>query len=411
MYARPRVRTVEQTKTDVRSAEVTTARTTTTVTTARTTTRVTTARTVEATAPKLRVRTRKLSAGISERTGVTVRTVRLGPDVRRVVISESRGVQIGDRNRQLNHFRYRVERPRVSVDRLFKGHPGRLRAFARLVENPYSVMANSAFRRRLSAREAELSSRVRFAETSGPGIRRISAPVDAQGALVVERSRGVQTGERNTQHNRFSYRAVNPELSLEQMLRGHPGLTRALALAARHPANEAAQRSFARHIAGAYGRPSEQTSRLVGAGRAGSGLAVDRGAGVQYGTRNTRKDIVSVDFGRAVVTGWRSVRDIESAASARAASSRRRRADDRFSSRTDSSRPAPLLASRDPRTTRSDPRTTRSDPRTSRREPRISGREWPERDRRDISRSSRDTSRDTTARPGQRDNRGGGFGR
>ena len=389
MYARPRVRMVEQTKTDVRSAEVTTARTTT---------RVTTARTVEATVPKLRVRTRKLSAGIAERTSVTVRTVRLGPDVRRVVISESRGVQIGDRNRQLNHFKYRVERPRVSVDRLFKGHPGRLRAFARLVENPYSVMANSAFRRHLSAREAELSSRVRFAETSGPGIRRISAPVDAQGALVVERSRGVQTGDRNTQHNRFSYRAVNPELSLEQMLRGHPGLTRALALAARHPANQAAQRSFARHLSGAYGRPSQQTSRLVGAGWADSGLAVDRGAGVQYGTRNTRKDIVSVGIGRAVVTGWRSVRDIEPTSPVRTAAPRQRRADDGFSSRTSSGWAPPSLASPGSRTSTSDSR--------------ISRREWPERGRRDTSRDSgRDTSRDTSAGLGRRDNRGGGFGR
>jgi hypothetical protein len=354
-------------------------------------------RTAESTVPKLpklRVRTRKVSAGIAERTGVTVRTVRLGPDVRRVVISKSRGVQIGDRNKQLNHFRYRVERPRVSVDRLFEGHPERLRAFARLVENPYSVMANNAFRRHLSARQARLSSRVRFAETPGPGIRRISAPVDARGALVVGRSRGVQMGDRNTQHNRFSYRAVNPELSLEQMLRGHPDLARALAMTARHPANEAAQRSFARHLAGAYGRPSEQTSRLVGAGRADSGLAVDRGAGVQYGTRNTRKDIVSVDIGRAVVTGWRSVRDIEPATPARAASPRQRRPDDGVSSRTASGRPAPSPASRGSRTSRSDSR--------------ISGREWPERGRRDTSRDSgRDTSRDTSAGLGRRDDRGG----
>jgi hypothetical protein len=246
-----------------------------------------------------------LSAGSAGRTGITVHRVRLGPKVLKIRVARSQGVQIGDRNRQLNHYRYRFERPRVSLDGLFKGHPARLRSFARLVKNPHSRAANSAFRRQLSAGPSR-PSRVRFADPARAGTVRIRARVDEHGALVVDRSRGVQVGDRGTMRNTFNYKMAGREISVERMLRDRPGLTRDMAMAARHPDNRAVQRSFTRQISREYTRGHEPSLRVLSRDWPGSGLSVERAAGVQLGTGNIRTDRVSVKVGQVVLRGWDS---------------------------------------------------------------------------------------------------------
>src|SRR5216683_1471980 len=161
----------------------------------------------------IKARRVELTVGSASGEGVAVQRIKLGPDVRQVLISRSRALQIGHNNRQLNHFQYEFTQPRVSVDHMLRGHPGRQRAFARLVDNPHSMFANWLFRQHLSG-AARPRGCVRFADTSGPQTVRVAARLDERGAIVVDRSQGVQLGNWNTQRNRFSYRVVKQELAV-----------------------------------------------------------------------------------------------------------------------------------------------------------------------------------------------------
>jgi hypothetical protein len=259
---------------------------------------------------KRRTRTKRrqaeLTAGWARRTGVTVQRIKLGSRTRQVVMSRSRGVQIGEHNRQLNQFRYRIVQPRVSLQRLLDGHPARQQALARLAANPNSSFANYLFRRRLPTEPSLSRGRVRFAETAGPQAVRVAARIDDRGAIVVDRSKGVQVGNWNTQRNRFSYR-VQQDLSLAAILRSRPDLARSLATAIRHPA---AQRSFTRRLTGAYGASGRLPNNLATQYRGAAGLTVTHASGVQLGS-GTRVDRVAVDIqGGMVLTGWGSARQV-----------------------------------------------------------------------------------------------------
>jgi RIP homotypic interaction motif len=251
-----------------------------------------------------------LSAGSVEGRGVTVHQVRLGSKVQEVRVSRAAGVQVGDHNRQLNHYRFKLERPRMSLDNLLEGHPARLRSFERLVANPHSWMANYAFRRHLSAGPAQPGSRVLFAGASRAPTVRISARVDEFGATVVENSRGVQAADHSTQRNDFNYKLAGRELSLEKILHDRPDLARSLAMTVRHPGNPAVQRSFTHQISNAYTNGSAPSLRILSQDWRSSGLSVEQSAGVQLGADNIRKDSISVDIHRLALTGWDSAEQI-----------------------------------------------------------------------------------------------------
>jgi hypothetical protein len=161
--------------------------------------------------------------------GVTVRRVTLGPRVRSVVISNSYGGQIGHHNRQLNDFRYRMVQPRVSVAAMLAANPALQRALARLVANPDSAIANFAFRQRLSAPVGPTGG-VRFTGMPSPSGARVSVHLDDRGEVVVDRARGLQIGNWNTQRNQFAYQVSRPELGLGSVLRDRPDLARLLAM-------------------------------------------------------------------------------------------------------------------------------------------------------------------------------------
>jgi hypothetical protein len=253
--------------------------------------------------PRIKARFIELKVGSATGEGITVQRIKLGPNVRHIVIHRSRGVQIGDHSRQLNHFRYELVRPRVAVDDVFRGHPGRQRAFARLVDNPHSIIANWVFRQYLSG-SARPRGCVRFTSTSGPRMVRVAARLDERGRIVVARSSGVQVGDRSIQHNRFSYRVVRQKFALELTLRDRPQLARSLAVAARYPGNAAAQRSFTGQLASAYMQPNRSLPGSSAQFRRATGLIVGRGAGVQLGSGDTRVDRVAVNVRGMVLTGW-----------------------------------------------------------------------------------------------------------
>jgi hypothetical protein len=244
-----------------------------------------------------------IAAASVEGSSVTVHQVRLGPETREITVSRSAGVQVGDHIRQLNHYRFKLDRPKVSLDQLLKGHPARLRSLARLAANPRSWVANFAFRQHLSARP-QLSSRVLFAGPPGGRSVRIRARVDEHGATVVENSRGVQVMDHGVQRNDFKYELADQEISLERMLRDRPDLVRGLAMTVRHPGNPAVQRSFTRQVSGAYTHGSAPSLRMLNQDWRGRSLAIENRAAVQVGTNTSRTDRVSVDIRRAVLTGW-----------------------------------------------------------------------------------------------------------
>jgi hypothetical protein len=220
-----------------------------------------------------------------------------------VVIKDSRGVQAGDHSRQLNNFKCRIDKPRVSLDDVLKGDAARLRAFQNLVEHPDSIIANSAFRRRMSEKTAP-PGRVRFISTSAPRTVRVAARVDERGQVVVTGSRGVQAGSGVTQRNTFKYQAVRPDLSLEPLLRRDPQLARSLALTARYPDNGAVQRSFTGRLAQACAAPIRSSSGSSARLARTIGIEVNRADAVQFGHHNIRKDRIDVRIRNVVLTGW-----------------------------------------------------------------------------------------------------------
>jgi hypothetical protein len=251
--------------------------------------------------------------------GVTVRRVKLGPRVRSVVISNSYGGQIGRHNRQLNDFRYRIVQPRVSVAAMLAANPALQRALARLVANPDSAIANYAFRQRLSAPVGPTGG-VRFTGMPSPSGARVSVHLDDRGEVVVDRARGLQIGNWNTQRNQFAYQVSRPELGLGSVLRDRPDLARLLAMAVKYPGNGAVRRSFTSQLADSYGRSSSLVRHLRGGHRSGV-LGVRDVAGFQLGSAASRVDKASLHVDRLVLTGWAgpAVKKIQRAVPPRAA--------------------------------------------------------------------------------------------
>ena len=263
------------------------------------------------TSPRINAQRVELKVGLAANEDVSVRQVRLGPEASKVVVIErSRGVQVGQSNRQLNQFRYELVRSRVSVDDLLRGDPSRQRALAGLVSNPRSMVANWVFRQSLSG-SARSRGHVRFIDTSNPHIARVAAGLDEWGRVVVARSRGAQVGDGDAQRNRFSYQIAGQQISLDTMLRRRPQLARSLALTVRYPGNAAAQRSFAGRLASAYQQPERSVPDYSDELRGAAGLTVSHGAGVQLGAGNSRVDRITINvpgitinIHRTVPTGW-----------------------------------------------------------------------------------------------------------
>jgi hypothetical protein len=233
--------------------------------------------------------------------------VNLGHKKVTIKVANCAGVLAGDNGRQLNRYRYKLDRPRVSLESLLEGHRDRMRALARVAANPRSWWANYAFRQKLSANQGRTNDRILFSDISRGPSTRISAHVDEYGGLVVESSRGVTTGDHITQRNHFSYRTAGQELPLEQMLHDRPDLVRTLAVAVRYPDNAAVRRTFTRQVSCEYIRGHEPSLTILNLNWASPGLLlVEYGAGVTVGTGTTRTDRVSLKLGRVVMTGWDS---------------------------------------------------------------------------------------------------------
>jgi hypothetical protein len=245
-------------------------------------------------------------AGTAKPGLVTVHSIKLGSEVRPVVIDRARAVQIGRHQKQFNDFRFQVPKATASLDRLLGGRPALQRALAGLVAKPDSGNANSSFRRLLPDRSPITYGQARFTGTLGPRITWIAARINPQGGFEVNRSQGVQIGAWDTQRNTFGFHVVKPELSLAHVLRNRPDLSRSLATALRYPGNQAVRRSLEASLAGAYSRLGGLVTQLRGQFHDRGGLFVTDGVALQLGKYNTRVDKVALDVRTVVLTGWGS---------------------------------------------------------------------------------------------------------
>ena len=234
---------------------------------------------------------------------MTIEKMDLGPDVQEVVISQSCGVQIGEHSHQLNDYCYKMTDPSVSLDDLLQGRPVLRWAFDSLVDNPEGRAANFVFRKLLPDEPLFSGGRVTFPDTSGPQVMRVAARPDGRGAIVVDKSWGVQTGNWNVQRNHFGYTVRQPELSLAPVLRDDRRLARDLATAVRYPASPAVQNSVTRRLADAYTR-SRWSINDVATHRSGAGRLDVTGIAIQGGRGNTRVDEVSIEARTVILTSW-----------------------------------------------------------------------------------------------------------
>lgn len=250
----------------------------------------------------------KLTVGHPGSDHVVVEEIKLDSIPRDVVISRSRGVQIGKHNRQLNDYRYELDKPTASIDDVFEGHPVRQWAFEKLVDNPDSMVVNFFFRTLLPEGPLYSGGRIGFAETGRQEVR-ITARLGDQGAILVDKSWGVEVGNWNTQRNRFLYRIEQPEFHLEAALRD-PDVARGLAVAVKYPDRPAAQLSLIRRLQGT----SDGSSWSIGDVYTKFSAAIPRpvtGDGVQLGYADTRNDKVRIRAGKVILTGWERIRELK----------------------------------------------------------------------------------------------------
>jgi len=251
----------------------------------------------------------KLTVGKPGSDHVVVEEIKLDSIPRDIVISRSRGVQIGKHNRQLNDYRYELDKPTASIDDVFDGHPIRQWAFEKLADNPNSMIVNFFFRMLLPEGPLYSGGRIGFAETDRREVR-ITARLGDQGAILVDKSWGIQVGNWNKQRNRFLYKVEQSKFHLETALRD-PDIARGLAVAVKYPGSPAAQRSLIRRLQGTSDRSSWSTGDVYTKFSAAIPRPVT-GDGVQLGDTGTiRNDKVRIRAGKVILTGWERLGELK----------------------------------------------------------------------------------------------------
>jgi hypothetical protein len=223
-------------------------------------------------------------------------------DPGRVVLRGVRGVQVGDRNLQVDEYRVKVN-ARVDLNEALQ-RGAVVRSLQALSRDPDDAGLRGAA--------------VRALRSAGRPGGRTSFDLSSMrlegGGLFVLRNQGVQYGDGNRQRNTFAY-VVSPDLSATQLLAGNADLARALvdtvcppeATSGRghelQPRLGAAVDSARASIA----RPARAHALSFAAPATGGVLRVDQADGVQVGVGNKQR--IEHDFtrGRSDVTGIRPV--------------------------------------------------------------------------------------------------------
>jgi hypothetical protein len=233
-------------------------------------------------------------------------TETLGPMVREVVIAGALGGQVGNKNKQINEFRYEVKSVTVSVNRIFDGHPERTKAFERLAANPDSRGANKAFRKLLSDGPTYLGGEIKTARANRPETVRVAVSPDGDGPIALDANhiKGLQAGDRNRQHNDYKCIIKGAELNAEAILRRNPRLATDLALAVRYPSNDAIKRSFTHKLSDAC-RPNGWQDADVITRHIDADRITVPGVAVQVGVGNVRVDKYRLDPEKKMTpVGW-----------------------------------------------------------------------------------------------------------
>jgi len=236
----------------------------------------------------------ELSAGVADTKGkVTVLRATVDTGKKPVVISDSRGIQIGDKNRMENAYKVRLEKPTASVNGFLDGNAEAQRALGRLAENPGSRSAAKGFQQALTPGPLLSGGKIEAGKFTGPGTQRV--PVHGTGGpVVIDRSAGIQLGDHGIMRNRFNYAVARPQVSVESALRSDLDLACSFATAVRYPGVPAAQHAFANNLERVITQGCGGMAELRGtySGLFPNGVTGD---GVQVGIDNTRVETVQFE--------------------------------------------------------------------------------------------------------------------
>jgi hypothetical protein len=260
---------------------------------------------------RIKARTLDLTAGRPEAGGrVTVQWARLGSSKNEVRVVDTRGFQAGNDNLQVNTYRFEIRNPRASIGDVVRGNPVRERAFANLMDNPGSRVANREFRRTLRNAPLFEGGDIDFKEKRGIKARRVAIHSDSEGALVIGSTQGVQRSDNSTQRNYFKYTVKEARFSAESAFNKDPKLARDLAIAARNPGSLAVQRSIERRLQAACANADGRLEELYE--HFGETFKFDvTGDGVQFGEGNKRKDKVITRSEKLRLEDWGDIKGRE----------------------------------------------------------------------------------------------------
>lgn len=200
-----------------------------------------------------------------------------------VAVRDVRGMQIGDHNRQVNRFI--VHRPDRSLDFRSVLKDSRVReAMTRLAVDPMNKDCRGELMtalRNVPGNDVRSAPLVLQARDNQPGL---------WGRLITfDEVKGLQIGDRNTQHNTFRY-TVMGEPTAAALLRGNPALARAVTEYICPPTGRTDVEKLRQNVAETLRNLPDSVDRTRGAAfsypRAGVTLTIVRSDGVTVGTRN-----------------------------------------------------------------------------------------------------------------------------
>lgn len=151
----------------------------------------------------------------------------------RVLITRSRGVQVGNHNRQLNLYEYRVQRPQIDLQAVLRDSAVQ-RALLRLADAPNDDRLRRSAEESLTGTFPEVARL--FRRPASLDLRHVTNSRHElttgwdwlDGLVVVTRCEGVQVGDHQTQRNTYRYVATHTKVNARHLLADHPEVARAV---------------------------------------------------------------------------------------------------------------------------------------------------------------------------------------
>jgi hypothetical protein len=148
-----------------------------------------------------------------------------------ILVARCRGVQVGEHNRQINVYGWRIERPRVDFSKVFD-RPAVRDALCALSQDPRNASLRQEAERVMCAGTWSLlgSSVIDLGKTERTGspseLSRQLSLID--GSVIIEDCRGVLVADCSTQRNNFQYICRGSKIDASELLSANPRIARLL---------------------------------------------------------------------------------------------------------------------------------------------------------------------------------------